>query len=302
MVGRRRFVIFVTLLIGACSSPELLVGYARPGLVVRIRESDGRITWRDNTGSHSDEVLGIRRGPSRRLYLCSYRTSRILIYRESRQEFEGEFGRSATLEGPTDLLFLPDGNVLVACTGSNQFLLDEDFNAEGTALILLEGPKGDEPGRRITTIKKGDYAGVPTCLALGPDGTAYVGGRDSGQILRIELGKQDPGELARVIVFADIGDALNRGPMHIAFGPDGALYATSLFDTKVIRIDSKGVTTFLDDPELRKPAGLAFSKKGEHLFVASFGRGELRRYDAATGAFIDTFANELPQPWAVIAR
>jgi len=286
MNGRALPIALVAAL-AACSSPELLVGYARPGMVVRVRESDGRIQWRDNAGGDLNEVLGIRRGPSRRLYLCSYRTHRILAYRETWQTRKGEFAGPDAIKGPTDLLFLPDGSVLVSCTGSTQHLLDENFNADKTELVILSGPKSDTSGQRIAAVDKGDYAGIPTCLALGPDGAAYVGGRDSSKILRIELD-----EKPRVSTFADIGESLTRGPMHIAFGPDGALYATSLFDTKVVRIDKSGAKTFLDDPDLRKPAGLAFGKKGEHLFVASFGRGELRRYDAKTGAFI----------WAVIPR
>ena len=118
----------------------------------------------------------------------------------------------------------------------------------------------------------------------------------------IHFGGIEFGPAPSVSVYADTGDALARGPMHIAFGPENTLYATSLFDSKIVRITEAETTDFIVDSELRKPAGLVFSKKGEHLFVASFGAGQLRRYDAASGAFIDVVANELPAPWAVIPR
>jgi len=295
-MARQLLLIALVAALFGCSSPELLVGYARPGFVVRVRESDGRLHWRDNSGGDTDEVLGIRRGPSRQLYLCSYRAHKIIAYRETRQTETGVFAGPDTIQGPTDLLFLPDGNMLVACSGSTQYLLDEQFDASGVELVILSGPKSDSPGKRIAIVDKGSYSGVPTSLALGEDGAVYVGGRDSSTVLRM-----DP-SLQRATVFADIGAALNRGPTHITFGPDGALYATSLFDTKVVRIDANGTTEFINDAELTKPAGLAFSHNGEQLFVASVNRGEIRRYDANTGAFIDTLATEMAEPWAVIRR
>lgn len=283
--------------LSACAAPELLVSQSRPGIVVRVRESDGRVRWRDNAGGDVDEVLGIRRGPKRQLYLCSYRTHKILAFRETWQTEEGEFAGPDVIQGPTDLLFLPDGNVLVACTGSTQHLLDETFNAAGVQFVILGGPKSDRPGEKIAVVDKGNYAGVPTCLAFGPDGHVYVGGRDTSTILRIELG-----DTPRVSAAFDTGETLKRGPMHIAFGPDGALYATSIFDTKVVRVDQEGAKTWVDDPQLVKPTGLAFSKKGDLLFVASYYRGEIRTYDAGSGAYLETLADEMPQPWAVIPR
>ena len=57
----------------------------------------------------------------------------------------------------------------------------------------------------------------------------------------------------------------------------------------------------MDDPEIGKPAGLAIGNDGA-LYVASYDRGELRKYDITTGKFSGVVVGELAAPWTVRVR
>ena len=109
MIASRGAVFFVVLLLGACSSNALLVGNSRPGTVVRIRTSDGRVQSRDTYGEEVNGMYGFRRGPSKRLYVCSYRTGNVLRFRETLQRPEGVYLEHEQLIGPTDLIFIENG-------------------------------------------------------------------------------------------------------------------------------------------------------------------------------------------------
>ncbi len=285
---------FVVLLLGACSSHALLVGNSRPGTVVRIRTSDGRVQWRDTYGEEVNGMYGFRRGPASRLYVCSYRTGKVLRFRETLQRPEGVYIEHERLVGPTDLIFLENGDALVACSGSTRFLLDEEVPSENAALLRFSGPKSKEPGAFLGAVGLGDNFGNPTCLATGPDGATYVGGRNHGSILRIAAD-------GAVTEFADVGDLLPRGAMHIAFNDDGLLYATSPFATIVVVMRDGVFFKLVDDPEIGKPAGVAIGKDGA-LYVASYDRGELRKYDVTTGKFSGVVVDELAAPWTVRVR
>ena len=287
-------VFFVALLVGACATPTLLVGYSRNGTVVRVRQSDGRVESRDTYGEEIDGMWGFRRGPRNRLYVCSYRTGQVLRFRETWQRPEGVFITHAKLVGPTDLIFLDDGDVLVACSGSNGFLLDDVLPSDHAALLRFSGPTADEPGTLLGEVRLGASAGVPTCLAKGPDGAIYVGGRNAGAVLRVDAE-------GNVTEFANVGEVLPGGAMQIAFGPDGLLYATSPAATLVVVVRDGVPFRKVEDADLGKPAGIAFGKEGD-LFVASYDRGEVRRYDGETGKFKSVLADELAAPWAVRSR
>ena len=294
MPCRRLPVFFVVLLLGACAGPQLLVGYSRPGSVARIAQRDGDVQWRDTYGTLVDGMWGFRRGPKRRIYVCSYRTGEIVRFHETWQRPEGVFIKHEKLVGPTDLIFRANGEVLVACSGSKHYLLDEDLPGEAATLLRFSGPGADEPGRLLGALAWPESAGIPTCLTEGPDGAVYVGSRDKGPIFRID-------DENNVSEFADVGALLPAGAMQITFGPDGLLYATSPSAPLVVVVRDGVPFKKVEDPGLGKPAGLAFGKRGE-LFVASYDRGEIRRYDGVTGQFEGVLASELAAPWTVRVR
>ena len=268
------------ILVAACG-PSLYVGYARPGYVVRVREKSGKVLSRVNYDGVIDGMYGFCRAPDKSIYVASYRTGSILRYRNWR--FKGVVAKG--LAGPTALVALPDGDLLVACTGSTQYLLDEKF--EGRGSLQRVGMDGS-----IETFVESELIGIPTALVTAEDGTIYVGGRGSGRILRLVDGRAPE-------IYADLGDTLPGGPMHLAIAPDGSLYAASPFASKIICVEPR--RTVVDDEELGKPGGLAFGKDGA-LYVTSFDRGELRAYDPETGHLIRIVARELAAPWSIEPR
>ena len=114
------------------------------------------------------------------------------------------------------------------------------------------------PSGSLTTYA--ESMGVATGIAFDREQNLYVGDR-SGTIFKIGRDQQ-------VFVFATIEPSVSA--YHLAFGPQGDLYATgpttSSFD-RVYRIDPQGtVTTFYKG--LGRPQGLAFDVDG-NLYVAA---------------------------------
>ena len=92
-----------------------------------------------------------------------------------------------------------------------------------------------------------------------------------------------------------------RTPGELASGPDGLLYVCSPDTDEILRFDALTgvfidafVTDHPDTPKhdesggLQMPAGIAFGPDGQ-LYVSSQNTDEILRFDAHTGAFIDTF-------------
>jgi outer membrane protein assembly factor BamB len=185
------------------------------------------------------------------------------------------------LAGPTDLVPLPNGDLLVACSGSSQHLLDRAFAGTG-ALMRVRGD-----GIVESFVVSPEIA-VPTSLAADDGGSIYVGQRNSNRILRLVDGHP-------VEVYAETD--LKEGAMRLAVAPDGTLYAASPFDGRILQVEPRRVA--VEDEYLGRVGGLAFTEKGE-LLATSFDRGELRGYDARTGELLRILAHDLPAPWAVV--
>ncbi|HJZ65194.1 MAG TPA: IPT/TIG domain-containing protein [Candidatus Acidoferrum sp.] len=112
--------------------------------------------------------------------------------------------------------------------------------------------------------------GIATGVAFDKDENLYVGDR-SGTIFKINPGRE-------IFVFATLEPSV--AAYHLAFHPDGELYATgpttSSFD-HLYRISKNGeVTTFFRG--LGRPQGLAFDKDANLYVAASYGgrRGIVR--------------------------
>src|SRR5262249_13201332 len=112
--------------------------------------------------------------------------------------------------------------------------------------------------------------GIGTGVAFDRDENLYVGDR-SGTVFKISPGRE-------IFVFATLEPSV--AAYHLAFHPDGELYATgpttSSFD-RVYRISKNGeVTTFFRG--LGRPQGLAFDKDANLYVAGSYGgrRGIVR--------------------------
>ena len=157
----------------------------------------------------------------------------------------------------------------------------------------------------------------PTGIAFSPSGAMYVTNRSDGTVSRIERGEEAvpvasglgiatglafdsngmmfvgdrSGTIYRVAEFGDPEKFASIEPSvaayHIAFGPDGRLYASSpgfASHDLVYAIDEHGkVETFVRG--LGRPQGLAFDREGNLYIAACFrGRHGIVRVDAETRA------------------
>ncbi|MEM8884817.1 MAG: hypothetical protein AAGD14_12160 [Planctomycetota bacterium] len=273
-----RFAPLCLVLLLACG-PSLHVGYARAGYVVPVARTSEELRSRINYDGVVDGLYGFRFGPDRKLYACSYRTGTILRYRPSRARFETVVARD--LPGPVDLAFLPDGSMIVACTGTNEFPLAPALAGSGALVRVSE--KGV-----VTPYLSLQDLGVPMSLAVGPDGRLYVGARNTTQVFVVQNDKLEP--------FVDAGRELPRGAWQIAIAKDGSLWGSSPFDRRVARLTP---TPFvIEDPEMGRPGGIVFGRKNT-LFVTSLNRGEIREYDANDGTLLRVVQTELAMPWAL---
>ena len=101
--------------------------------------------------------------------------------------------------------------------------------------------------------------GVPTGLAFAPDGTLFVGDR-SGSILRVSPERQ-------VETYASLPASV--AAFHLAYGPDGSLYATAptlATHDPVYRISPDRLVDVVCD-SFGRPQGLGFDSAGT-LYVA----------------------------------
>lgn len=194
---------------------------------------------------------------------------------------------SGGLSLPKDLVLGPDGNVYVASAGTN-------------SVIRYNGSTGQLIGTFVASSSGG--LGTPYGLAFGPDGNLYVGSKTGAGANSIDRYNGTTGAFLSVFVSAGSG-GLND-PRGMAFGADGNLYVCSFASQSVMRyqgpsgaspgspLPAMGQTgaTFAaaGSGGLDRPWELVFGPDG-NLYVSDDTVGVLR-YDATTGAFLNTFA------------
>jgi hypothetical protein len=159
---------------------------------------------------------------------------------------------AAEVQNPTGLAFDPNGNLVVSS------------RAEGTVYRLSPGGGQEVVAQEL---------GVATGIVFDPEGNLYVGDR-TGPIHRVDPG----GSITR---FAELHPSV--AAFHLAWGPDGSLYATAPTlsnDDAIYQIGRDGRVRPVAGG-LARPQGLAFDARGRLHVVAIRGvaRGVLRLDD-----------------------
>ena len=158
----------------------------------------------------------------------------------------------AEIQNPTGLAFDPEGNLAVSS------------RADGSVYRLSSGGESEVVAQEL---------GVATGIAFDPEGNLYVGDR-TGPIHRVDRS----GSITR---FAELHPSV--AAFHLAWGPDGHLYATAPTlsnDDSIYRIGRDGRVHAVAGG-LARPQGLAFDALGRLHVVAIRGtaRGVLRLHD-----------------------
>lgn len=182
---------------------------------------------------------------------------------------------SGGLDETRGIAFGPDGNLYVA-----SFLTDQVLRYDGSSGAFL--------GVVTNTVPQ------PFGLVFGPDGGLYIGSRSSSEVFRYRNGTLS------TFVTARSGGLSTTAELQ--FGPDWngdgvqELYVTSVDTGQVLRYDGVSgafINVFTNPvPGQGGLGGLRFGADGfAYITAATPGNNatSLNRYNAATGAFVDTF-------------
>lgn len=171
-----------------------------------------------------------------------------------------------------DLLFEPDGNILVLDNGTSR-------------IRRYDGVTGASLGVFATSL-----GSSPTYMEYGPDGNIYVVGNGTlGNTVQRVNGVT--GTSMGAFVTAGSG-GLTRG-QGIIFHSDGLMYVTNGLTNNVLRFNA-ATGAFHDvfvpsgSGGLANPHSLRFGPDG-NLYIASRDTHSVNRYHGSTGAFIDDF-------------
>jgi WD40 repeat protein len=178
---------------------------------------------------------------------------------------------SSGLSAPGPLLFLTPSQLLVADSGNDRVV---EYLESGGSWTL---------NREVL----GSSAGVdePAGLALAPDGRLTVSGRQSGQVVLVDLGSLVVTELVAP------GSGGLQDPKDLAWSGSTLLVA-SVAGNAIFYYDDTGNPTGVRASGLSPPLdfGIELSEDGSRLFVASFGGDVVVEYDVETGWPVRSFA------------
>jgi sugar lactone lactonase YvrE len=264
---------------------------------------------------------GLAFGSDGHLYVTSFDTNSLLLYDGATGAFISTLvaddpatpnvDESNGLAEPVGLMFGADGNLYVSGFSSSSV---RRYDPAGMFLGVFVADNPSSPGIN----ESGGLLQAPE-LIFGPDGSLYVSSFGNHRILRY-----DGATGAFIDVFAPNRGALNdiqsgqlANPIGMAIGPNGTLYVSS-FNTNCIQNYDATTGDFIapfvaDDPTtlnidessgLFGPTTLLFGPDANgdgssDLYVSSFNTNSVKRFDGATGAFIDDFVTDDPATFDV---
>ncbi len=281
----------VGLRLGPCPATKLYA--TSQGSILRFA-LDGAVPAAPTvlTNEPTSQNYGVTFGPDGQLYTTNFAQNTVLRYHAGTgapMPAQGSAGavfvpaQSGGLVTPNGLAFDPSGkHAYVSSIGT-------------TSSVLRYLPGTGKFVNSFTGTAKVFARGV----TFGPNGFLYV--TSDKDVLRYDAAGKALG------VF--VTDPATP-PTHydLAFGPDGNLFVTANGTNSVLRYGPTGAklpaagqpagsATFVTPGlgGLDRPMGVAFGPDGL-LYVASAGSNQILRYDAATGAFKDVFAANVPGP------
>lgn len=240
------------------------------------------------------------------IYVTSFNSDSVLRFDANTGAFVGVFvpPGSGGLNGPTGLVFGPDGNLYVA-----SFVLTN-------RVLKYDGRSGAFLGEFVTE-GSGGLQG-PIDLTFGPDGDLYVASSYAGGVFRYDgrtgefvtqftagpSGAEGVNwRLGDLFVSGHVRDrvtrydgqdghnlgAVTRGFLDWAtgfdFGPDGHIYVASFFDDAVMKFNAQtGAWMGVFAKNCFGPEMIEFGPNGD-LYVASYHGGSVDRFDGRTGAW-----------------
>ncbi len=172
------------------------------------------------------------------------------------------------LSVPGDIVFLPDGDALVADRGNNR-IVRFDGHAAFFGVFAQVRYSATVPGLNCARY-----------LTFGPDGNLYVSSEFTDRVLRYN------GTTGAFIdTFVDETSGLD-GPRDLVFGPDGRLYVASYNNNQILRYNGTTgayegtpyVPGFFGSGGLQGPEGLAFGPDDGLLYVSSNIGNQILRY------------------------
>jgi len=215
--------------------------------------------------------------PAEELLVADFGGDAVARFDAATGEPKGTWTQAPELDGALGMTLGDDGAVYVASEEANSVLRFDGASGDFIDVFI-----GDDPRTQVD--ETGGLQG-PGAVLFGPDGALYVSSFDGDAVLRYDGAT---GEFIDVFVAEGAG-GLNGPDAGMVFGSDGALYVPSYYSDQVLRFD--GITgdtlgAFTpDDGSIKRPRTLLFV--GEHLLVTSEGSGEVVRYSAESGAYVD---------------
>lgn len=278
--------ILALLLSAPVSGDELLVSSFQPANVQRFDAPSGAFELVYGA-SPLTGVLGTAIGPDSLVYVASEATNQILRYAvdgsyvdafvEDDPSTPGD--ETGGLAGPSGLAFGPDGSLFVGSFNGDSVL---QYDALDGSFLKV-----------FVTATSGGLNGPDAGMTFGPDGDLFVPSFWNHSVKRYD--GQNGAPLGDYVGLLQGG---LRNPRTVLFPGDGFAYVSSEGSDEILRyIEATGafdVKLVSDDPAtpgdetggLDAPTGMGIGPDGA-LWVASLNTNEVKRYDLASGTYLD---------------
>lgn len=274
LLNRARFILWT--ITGCLSAPsvsaeELLVSGFFSNTVSRFDAASGASLGNYQTGVGLQNAICARVGPDGLLYVCSEGTDSVQRYDPSTHAFVDEFilPGAGGLDGPTAVTWNAAGDLLVA-------------SFENDRILRYDGMTGAFAGALVLPDVSGLLNGPDNGTVVGPDGALWVPSFFGNRILRYDA---QTGALLGVF-----GNPIG-GPRVIEFR-NGLVYVSAeLQDTvRVFGMSGSPLPNFftIGSGGMDAPVGMAWGPDGD-LYVASWTRDKVNRYNGTSGAFVQEF-------------